>query len=79
MSKKEWKPCCDTMANNFEPSSYGTGIRLVMIINLTTGKERNAFIHKRSRKEKGYFLNYCPWCGLKLENGSIPAKKKAKP
>ena len=76
--KKEWAPCCDAMSRNFEATSHGKGIRLVIIFNMKTGVERYAFIHKLSAKEKGSFLNFCPWCGLKFDCGSIPEPRPRK-
>lgn len=43
------------------------GIAAVQVANLTTGKVRIAGVaYKRSEKDRGLFLNFCPWCGKGL-------------
>jgi len=57
---------CGAMKRSFEAAS-GVGLRLVMLFNMKTGKERHAFIYKKDRKSTPIFLNYCPWCGAWLD------------
>ncbi len=57
---------CQTLADRFEPTRHGKGIRSILLMNMKTGAERTLFIYKTDMKDKGVILNYCPWCGGKL-------------
>lgn len=72
IKKLEW---CDAMAKSFQVAS-GVGLRLVMLFNTKTGKERHAFVYKRDRKSVPIFLNHCPWCGAFLDPEGLGVSPK---
>ncbi len=60
---------CDSLNDRMEAGSFGKGLRLCMVINMKTGKERNLVSYRTGdRKDNGLILNFCPWCGGKLHN-----------
>lgn len=60
----------DTLANH-----YGRGLTAIVLTNLATGTSRVAGIaYRKSGKDNGLMLNYCPWCGEPIEEGAIGSK-----
>jgi len=44
------------------------GLQHVHLTNFKTGKTRyGGIIYRKTANDKGTMLNYCPWCGAKIQ------------
>lgn len=47
--------------------AYSKGLGLQPVMNIKTGADCDPILlYKTSRTDKGLILNFCPWCGVKL-------------
>jgi hypothetical protein len=73
-SVKKW---CLAM-DEFADSQYGRGRRIFVTqtMNFQTGREGHAAAYEYGPKRAFVWLNFCPWCGSKVQFPD--SRKKAK-
>jgi hypothetical protein len=67
-SKKGWCSPLDTMATDLN-ERRGGGLCEAVMLNFKDEGRVYKMMYRRSAKDRGLFLNFCPWCGANIENG----------
>lgn len=74
---KKW---CGAMVQSLDGGlNHGKGLSTVSSIVLATGKHGHTYVaYKRSLKDRGLLLRYCPWCAGELLPKSMRYTKTKK-
>lgn len=75
-----YKPCdgysqfCSALGERLE-DGHKKGINSMAVMNLMTGDEcPSLIVYKTSSHDRGLVLNFCPWCGKKLNRRVLSGK-----
>lgn len=59
----------DSKLSDDSPNSHKKGFTAISIFNMKTGNYRFIGVaYKPDAKDRGSMLNYCSWCGKKIQN-----------
>jgi hypothetical protein len=62
------KECCKFLADRIQPNSANKGIVAMQSFNFANGTVKTMLAYKTGkRNDPPILLNFCPWCGKKIE------------